>query len=164
MSIERDLLELYRDPTLDTKPELLEHRGGAFYSEAAAQLLASLTDGAGDVQIVDVRNDGCLPGLGPDDAAEVPARIDRDGAHPLPQAPLLPHQADLVLRVKAYERLAARAATSGDRAIARGARPANPIAGGPQRAPALLDAILAANRQWLPRFFPGRPGTGEPPG
>jgi alpha-galactosidase/6-phospho-beta-glucosidase family protein len=35
MTIERDLLELYRDPTLDTKPELLEHRGGAFYSEEA---------------------------------------------------------------------------------------------------------------------------------
>ena len=32
MDIERDLLELYRDPALDTKPELLEHRGGAFYS------------------------------------------------------------------------------------------------------------------------------------
>ena len=38
-------------------------RGGAFYSEAAAQLIASLHDGAGDVQVVDVRNDGALPDL-----------------------------------------------------------------------------------------------------
>ena len=44
------------------KPELLEHRGGAFYSEAAAQLIASLHDGRGDVQVVDIRNDGALPG------------------------------------------------------------------------------------------------------
>src|SRR6185295_20272074 len=87
MEIEHDLLELYRDPTLDTKPELLEHRGGAFYSEAAAQLIASLTDGRGDVQIVDVRNDGTLPGLANADVVEVPACIDRDGAHPIPQAP-----------------------------------------------------------------------------
>src|SRR5262249_20480512 len=33
--IERELLELYRDPTLTTKPALLERRGGAYYSEAA---------------------------------------------------------------------------------------------------------------------------------
>ncbi|HEX2756670.1 MAG TPA: hypothetical protein VHM48_14470 [Candidatus Limnocylindrales bacterium] len=154
MAIERELLELYRDPLLDTKPELLEHRGGAFYSEAAAQLIASLTDGRGDQQIVDVRNDGTLPGLADSDVVEVPARIDRDGAHPIPQAPLSAPQADLVGRVKVYERLTVRAAISGDRAIARAALAANPLAGGPDGAEELLDAILAANRHWLPRFFP----------
>ncbi|MDP9251103.1 MAG: 6-phospho-beta-glucosidase, partial [Chloroflexota bacterium] len=60
--IERRLLEMYRDPTLDVKPALLDDRGGAFYSEVAAQLLASLNDGRGDVQVVDLRNDGSLPG------------------------------------------------------------------------------------------------------
>ena len=42
----------------------------------------------GDVQVVDVRNDGTLAGLADADVVEVPARIDRDGAHPIPQAPL----------------------------------------------------------------------------
>jgi 6-phospho-beta-glucosidase len=154
MSIERDLLELYRDPALDTKPELLEHRGGAFYSEAAAQLIASLTDGRRDIQVVDVRNDGTLPGLADADIVEVPARIDRDGAHPIPQAPLSPAQFELVTRVKAYERLAIRAAVSGDTAIARAALAANPLAGDPARADELLDAILEVNARWLPRFFP----------
>jgi len=41
--IERDLLRMYRDPALDTKPDLLFQRGGAFYSEAAVALLAALT-------------------------------------------------------------------------------------------------------------------------
>jgi 6-phospho-beta-glucosidase len=154
MTIERDLLELYRDPALDTKPELLEHRGGAFYSEAAAQLIASLTDGRGDVQVVDVRNDGTLPGLADADVVEVPARIDRDGAHPIPQAPLSPAQYDLVSRVKAYERLTIRAAVSGDPAIARAALAANPLAGDPARADELLEAVFEANARWLPRFFP----------
>ncbi|HET7704045.1 MAG TPA: 6-phospho-beta-glucosidase [Candidatus Limnocylindrales bacterium] len=154
MRIERELLDLYRDPTLDTKPELLEHRGGAFYSEAAAQLIASLHDGRGDEQVVDVRNDGTLPGLADGDVVEVPARIDRGGAHPIPQAPLSPAQAELVRRVKAFEHLTVRAAISGDRATARAALAANPLAGGPALAGALLDEILAANRQWLPRFFP----------
>jgi 6-phospho-beta-glucosidase len=34
MDIEARLLEMYRDPSLAEKPELLDHRGGAFYSEA----------------------------------------------------------------------------------------------------------------------------------
>jgi 6-phospho-beta-glucosidase len=152
MEIERELLELY--PKLDTKPELLEHRGGAFYSEAAAQLIASLQDGRDDVQVVDVRNNRALPGLADDDIVEVPARIDRTGAHPIPQAPLSPRQAALVRRVKAYERLAVEAARTGDREVAEAALAANPLAGGPEIAGELLEAILVANRHWLPRFFP----------
>ena len=63
IDIERQLLAMYADPALDTKPELLNHRGGAFYSEAAAQLLASLHDGAGDAQVVDLRNGSAIAGL-----------------------------------------------------------------------------------------------------
>jgi 6-phospho-beta-glucosidase len=152
MRIEHDLLELYRDPSLDTKPELLERRGGAYYSEAAAQLIASLVDGRGDVQVVDVRNGGALPGLAADDVVEIPARIDRDGAHPAPLAPLPQELLELVARVKTYERLAVRAAVTGDAAVARAALAANPVAGGPELSGQLLDAIVETNRQWLPRF------------
>jgi 6-phospho-beta-glucosidase len=154
MAIERELLELYRDPSLDRKPELLEHRGGAYYSEAAAQLIASLVDGRGDVQVVNVRNDGALPGLAADDVVEVPATIDRDGAHPLPLRPLPAELLDLVSRVKTYERLAVRAAVTGDPVLARAALAANPIAGGPELAGQLFDAIVETNGQWLPRFAP----------
>jgi len=56
--------------------------------------------------------------------------------------------------VKAYERLAVEAARTGDREVARTALAANPLAGGPAIAGPLLDAILVANRRWLPRFFP----------
>ena len=38
--IEQELLDMYADPALDEKPELLTQRGGAFYSEAAVQLAA----------------------------------------------------------------------------------------------------------------------------
>src|SRR6266516_4662484 len=60
--IERELLELYRDPALTTKPALLERSGGAYYSEAATQLVRSLATGDGDVQVVDIRNEGTLTG------------------------------------------------------------------------------------------------------
>src|SRR2546423_1543491 len=110
--IERELLELYRDPALTTKPKLLERRGGAFYSEAATQLVASLASNAGDAQVVDIRNNGTIAGLAEDDAVEVPARITAKGPEPREQAPLAPELLRLVQHVAAYERLAAAAAAS----------------------------------------------------
>jgi 6-phospho-beta-glucosidase len=153
--IERGLLELYRDPALDTKPELLERRGGAFYSEAAAALVASLHAGTGDVQVVDVRNDGTLAGLPDDAVVEVPARIDAAGAHPLPLAPLAPELLGLVQQAKAYEVLAVQAAVRGDRDVALKALLANPLVGEYRVAAPLLEALLAASRPYLQRFFPG---------
>jgi 6-phospho-beta-glucosidase len=150
--IERELLTMYRDPTLDEKPALLANRGGAFYSEAAAQLIASLRAGTGDVQVVNIRNDGALAGLPDDAVVEIPARIDRDGAHPVDLAPLEADMLALVQAVKGYERLAVRAAKSGDRPTALRALVANPLVGGVDVAEPLLDALLEANAGFLPAF------------
>ena len=154
MGVGAGLLELSRDPALDEKPRLLEERGGAFYSEAAAQLVASLHAGTGDVQVVNLRNDGAIPNLADDDAVEIPARIDRNGAHPLPLAPLAPEMLGLVQHAKAYERLAIAAAMTGDRTLALKALLTNPLGPGADLAQALLDALLGENRAHLPRFFP----------
>ena len=143
MDIERRLLEMYRDPTLTEKPALLGQRGGAYYSEAAVDLIASLHDGRGDVQVVDVRNDGALPDLPADAVVEIPSRIDRDGAHPLPLSPLAPAEQALLREVKAYERLAAEAARTGDRDVALRALRANPLARAVADPGRLLDELLA---------------------
>lgn len=153
MEIEARLLDLYRDEGLTEKPALLEDRGGAFYSEAAAQLIASLHDGVGDIQVVDMRNDGALTDLPDGAVVEIPARIDRDGAHAVPLAPLAPEMRGLVQAVKAYEELTVEAACSGDRRTALRALIANPLVGEWEIAEPLLDALLEANRSNLPRFF-----------
>ncbi|HEY7283521.1 MAG TPA: 6-phospho-beta-glucosidase [Actinomycetota bacterium] len=152
MAIERDLLERYRDPGLDRKPELLASRGGSFYSEAAVRLMASLHAGTGDVQEVNVRGDGALSDLPADAVVEVPARVDRDGAHPVSVAPLRPELLGLVEHVKAYERLTVEAATSGRRDVALKALATNPLVPSYGVATPLLDALLEANRAHLPRF------------
>ncbi len=141
--IERRLLELYRDPSLTEKPALLEQRGGAFYSEAAVQLVASLTADTGEVQVVDVRNHGTLSGLAYDDVVEVPARIRSTGAAPLPQRSLAPELLGLVQHVVAYERLAAAAARTGDRDVARLALLANPLVREYELADSMLEQLLA---------------------
>ena len=114
--IERELLELYRDPALTTKPALLERRGGAYYSEAATQLVAALaTATAATSRWSTCGTTGRSPGCADDDVVEVPARIEAAGPRPLPQPPLAPELLGLVQHVAAYERLAARAAVGGDR-------------------------------------------------
>jgi 6-phospho-beta-glucosidase len=153
MEIEAGLLELYKDPLLDTKPKLLEERGGAFYSDAAAALVASLHAGTGDVQVVNVRNGGAIPNLPDDAVVEVAATIDRDGARPLPVAPLAPDMLGLVEHAKAYELLTARAAKSGDRTAALRALRANPLVGDYERAKPMLEDLLEQSRAFLPRFF-----------
>jgi 6-phospho-beta-glucosidase len=139
--IERELIELYRDPQLAEKPALLEQRGGAFYSEAATALIASLSDGTGDAQVVDVRNDGTIPGLGDDDVVELPARIGAGGPVPLPQRPLAPELLGLVQHVAAYERLTAEAAVTRDRITARKALLAHPLIGQDALTGELIDTL-----------------------
>jgi 6-phospho-beta-glucosidase len=151
-AIEKELLDLYRDPELNEKPALLERRGGAFYSEAATGLVASLVADSGDVHVVDVRNAGIVAGLADDDVVELPARVGRDGPVALPQPPLAPELLGLVQHVAAYERLAVQAALSGDRVLARKALLAHPLIGQHEVAWELVERLLDAGAEHLPAF------------
>jgi 6-phospho-beta-glucosidase len=152
--IERELLALYRDPALCEKPALLERRGGAFYSEAATGLVASLVADTDDVHVVDVRNEGTLAGLADDDVVELPARVGRGGPVALEQPPLAPELLGLVQHVAAYERLAVEAALSGDRVVARKALLAHPLIGQHAIAWELVERLLDAGAEHLPAFEP----------
>jgi 6-phospho-beta-glucosidase len=138
--IERELLEMYRDPSLTEKPALLEQRGGAYYSEAAVGLVGSLS-GDDAVHVVDIRNDGTLAGLADDDVVEMPARVGRDGAVPLEQPPLAPELLGLTQHVAAYERLTAQAAVTREEVTARKALLAHPLIGQHEIAAELLAAL-----------------------
>jgi 6-phospho-beta-glucosidase len=151
-AIERELLTMYADPTLDEKPELLAQRGGAFYSEAAVQLVASLLSTGGSEpseQVVNVRNDGTLPFL-PDDAViEVPALVDASGARPLPVREVEPLYAGLIAHVTGYEQLALDAALRGGRERVFEALLAHPLVGQLDLAERLTDRLIAHNREHL---------------
>lgn len=150
--IERELLDLYRDPRLDEKPLLLEQRGGAFYSEAATGLVASLVSGSPELHEVDVRNAGTIAGLADDDIVEVPARVVDGELVPLPQAPLAPELLGLVQHTACYERLALRAAISGSLRDTRLALLAHPLIGQWETAVELVERLVAADAEHLPRL------------
>jgi 6-phospho-beta-glucosidase len=148
-AIERQLLDLYADPALDEKPALLQKRGGAYYSEAAVNLVASLVSDRGDVQVVNLRNDGTLPFLDDSAVIEVPARVGGAGVTAEPVAALEPLYAGLVGHVSAYEQLALDAAIHGGRDRVYRALLAHPLIGQHDPATRLTDLLLDANRDHL---------------
>ncbi len=148
-AIERQLLDLYADPALDEKPALLEQRGGAYYSEAAVNLVASLVADRGDVQVVNLRNDGTLPFLDDSAVIEVPATVGGTGVTAVPVEPLEPLFAGLVAHVSAYEQLALAAAVHGGRDRVYRALLTHPLIGQHDVAARLTDLLLDANRNHL---------------
>ncbi|MDX3840341.1 6-phospho-beta-glucosidase [Streptomyces europaeiscabiei] len=149
-AMERQLLEMYADPALDEKPALLARRGGAFYSEAAVDLAASLLgDGGSPYQVVNTLNRGTLPFLPADAVIEVQAAVGRQGAAPLPVPAVDPLYAGLMANVTAYEDLALDAALRGGRDRVFRALLSHPLVGQYEYAEALTDRLVAHNREHL---------------
>lgn len=149
-AIERRLLDLYADPSVVTKPAELEQRGGAYYSEAAVELLGSVlgTDAAA-TRVVNVANQGTLPFLPDDHVIEVRATVSPAGAVPLPVRTVEPLYAGLIGHVAAYEQLALEAALDGGRDRVFAALLAHPLVGQVDRAERLTDLLLDHNRDFL---------------
>ena len=154
MAIEEELLEIYQNSELHVKPEQLSKRGGARYSEVAINLVNSIWNDSGDVQVVNVLNKGAIPFLKDTDAVEVCAKIGRNGATPLPVTGVITdHMKEYISQVKAYERHAVKAAIYGDKEEAMRALVINPLVGDLKTASACFDEMLEAHKDYLPQFF-----------
>jgi 6-phospho-beta-glucosidase len=146
--IEAELLRLYADPALDEKPTLLGQRGGAFYSEAAVGLIASLRGSPGQ-HAANVRNRGTLPFLGEEAVVEVTCDVDTGGPTPRPVNAVAPDIAGLIAHVSGYEELALDAALHGGRDRVYRALLAHPLVGQHDLAESLTDRLLVANATHL---------------
>lgn len=127
MAIEASLLERYADPDLVHKPDELMQRGGAYYSDSAAQLMADIACDAGAVHVVNTRHGGAVAGMPTDIVMETPCVVGADGADPIAAAPLRPDMDALVRTVKDFELLTIEAAVNGDEDAALRALLANPL-------------------------------------
>ncbi|TXN30928.1 6-phospho-beta-glucosidase [Lacisediminihabitans profunda] len=150
MNVENELLDIYRDESVVTKPLQLQERGGRYYSLAAIQLVASLLSDTGDVQVVNVRNRGTLPFLPEDAVIEAASVITAAGPMPLPIGRVDPLMEGLIGHHFAYEQLALDAALHGGRARVVKALLAHPLVGQYAIAEKLADNLLAANKHFLP--------------
>lgn len=152
MEIEKDLLREYADPALNEPPADLMKRGGAYYSTLATQLINSHYNDLGEVHVVNIRNDGAVQAYPSDWVLELPAKVDKYGIHPLQADPLPEACFELVSRVKRYELLTVEAAVHGDKDAMLQALLAHPLGPSADEAQAVMDDMLATNKQWLPQF------------
>lgn len=151
--VEQELFELYKDENLDVKPKQLEQRGGAFYSEAAVNLMNSIHNDRRDIQALNVANGSTYDFLPKDASIEVNCVVTGQG--PIPIAPLhVPeHVKGLLHAVKVYEQLTIDAAVTGDRGIALQALAHHPLVPSVKVAKELLNEMLEAHKRYLPAFF-----------
>jgi 6-phospho-beta-glucosidase len=152
MEIEQGLLRGYANPALSEPPADLMKRGGAYYSSLATQLIDSHHNNLGQIHVVNTPNNGAVQEYPADWVLELPARVDSAGIHPLPAEPLPPACFELVAQVKMVELLTVEAALRGDRDALYQALLAHPLGPSADRVQAVLEDMLATNRQWLPQF------------
>ncbi|NIK69622.1 6-phospho-beta-glucosidase [Paenibacillus sp. BK720] len=151
--VEEELFELYKDVNLKEKPKQLEKRGGAYYSEAAVNLMHSLYTDRRDIQTLNVRNGGIIDFLPEDASIEVNCVVTAQGPVPLPLRRIPEQIKGLLHAVKTYESLTIAAAVTGDRGVALQAMVHHPLVPSVSVAKALLGEMLEANKKYLPNFF-----------
>ncbi|TYP75489.1 6-phospho-beta-glucosidase [Paenibacillus methanolicus] len=152
--VEDELFKLYQDPDLKEKPKQLEQRGGAYYSEAAVNLMDSLYNDKRDIQTLNVANGRTLDFLPADACIEVNCVVTGQGPLALPVTRVPEQTKGLIQAVKTYERLAIEAAMTGDRGLALQAMTHHPLVPSVSVAKTLLNEMLEKNKLYLPNFYP----------
>jgi alpha-galactosidase len=134
-------------------PDLFR-RANEFELDRAVDIIVSMLTGADQLELaVNVRNDGAIPGLPNWAIVEVPAIVGADSVRPL-RMPQLPDGVTALLnqQITVQDR-AVEAAVHGDRAAALQALLLDPVTGAKlAENERLLDDLLDAQQQWLPRF------------
>ena len=150
--VEEQLLAIYQDPMLDTKPQLLEERGGAYYSEAACELMSSIHNNKRSIMHVNTRNNGAIQGLPDDCAVEVSSVITSSEILPLNVEPFDSDTLRLIQQMKEFETLTVKAAMTGDIAIAKRALILNPIVDSGSHIDEALQETIRENLDFMPAF------------
>lgn len=153
--LEDELFELYRDPNLNIKPPQLEKRGGAYYSDAACNLIDSIYNDKKDIQVVNTVNNGTIKTIQDNSTVEVSCVITKDGPKPINVGYLPPQISGLVSQIKSFEMLAAKAAVEADYNSALNALCVNPLIPSDDLAKIILDEMLEAHKAYLPQFNKG---------
>ena len=154
MEIEKELLEMYKDTSVVSKPAALDKRGGAMYSEAAVSLISAIYNDKQEEHTVDVQNNGTFDFMDDTDVVEVNCIIGKDGAKPIkPKKELDQHIKTLMRTVKCYERHTVLAGLNGDYEEAMKALLIHPLIGDFEKGKACFDELLEAHKEHLPKFF-----------
>ncbi len=149
---EKELFELYKNPSLDYKPEQLTKRGGTHYSDAACEVICSIENDKRTTMIVSTKNNGTINDLPYDCIVEVSSVITSHGPEPLNWGSFTPAVRGILQNQKAMEEVTIEAAVTGDYGKALQAFTINPLITSGKDCKKLLNQMLLANKKYLPQF------------
>ena len=150
--IEEQLFELYKNPDLDKKPELLSERGGAYYSDAACEIINSIYNNKNTQMVVSTKNNGAIKYLPDDCVVEVTSLIGSKGATPLAFADFSPAEIGILQLMKNMELTVLDAAVTGSYGKLLQAFIINPLIRSGETSKTMLDEMLVANKEHLKNF------------
>lgn len=150
--VEAALFELYKNPDLNTKPEELQKRGGAYYSDTACECISAIYNNKEIHMVVSTQNNGAIPCLDSDAVVEVSCIISAKGAEPIAWGEMRPFEKGWLQIMKAMEECTINAALSGDYGMALEAITINPLVQSGSEAKQVLDELMVAHEKYLPQF------------
>lgn len=149
---EGELFEIYKNPSLNEKPEQLAKRGGAYYSDAACECISAIYNDKNKRMVVSTVNRGAVPCLEEDSIVEVSALISAEGARPLAWGKMPSAEKGWLQLMKAMEECVIDAALTGDYGMALEAFTVNPLVENGSEAITVLNELLVAHEKYLPQF------------
>lgn len=151
--VEKQLFDLYKDPNLNVKPKELELRGGAYYSDAACEVINAIYNDKQAEHYINVPHHGHIDNIPADWAVEMTCILGRDGARPHPR---ITHFDDKVMglihTIKGFEVAASNAALSGELNDVLLALNLSPLVHSDRDAEQLASEMILAHEKWLPNF------------
>jgi 6-phospho-beta-glucosidase len=121
------------------------------YSGVALDLIKALTsDDVASLSILNVPNQGAIPGMADDDVVEITSVARNGVVRPIAMGPLPDHALALMKTVKAYERLVIEAAVERSYALAVKALTLHPLVPSFETAKAILDDYIQQHGDYFP--------------
>ena len=149
---EAELFEIYKDEKLDYKPEQLSKRGGAYYSDAACELISSIENDKRKQMVVCTVNKGAIYDLPYDSTVEISSIVTKHGVEPLTWGKFSPNISGLISLMKSIEICIIEASINGDYNKLLQSFILNPLIVSGDSCKAMLDEMLVANEKYLPNF------------
>ena len=151
--VEKQLFELYKDPQLNIKPKELEQRGGAYYSDAACEVINAIYNDKQAEHYVNIPHHGHVENIPADWAVEMTCILGRDGAKPHPCITRFDDKVmGLIHTIKGFEVAASQAALSGEFNDVLLAMNLSPLVHSDRDAEKLARDMILAHEKWLPNF------------
>ncbi len=151
--VEKQLFELYKNPDLKVKPKELEQRGGAYYSDAACEVINAIYNDKQTEHYVNIPHHGHVDNIPADWAVEMSCTLGRDGAKPTPRITHFDEKVlGLIYTIKGFEVAASQAAISGELNDVLLALNLSPLIHSDRDAEQLARELILAHEKWLPNF------------